>query len=66
MFKILNNATPEEIAIITAVVDTINSKNDKKVKSINDWDYSSKNSNYLRTLWKSKNLSNWEKSNRVY
>lgn len=66
MFKILNEASPEEIAIITAVVEVLNNKDIKEEKIINHWEYSSKNNICQRNLWKQSQISNWEKSSRVY
>lgn len=66
MFKILNEASSEEIAIITAVVEVLNNKDIKKEISISHWAQSSKNNICQRTLWKQGQISNWEKSSRVY
>ena len=66
MFKILNDANSEEIAIITAVIDILNKKTHKEEKIINYWDSSSKKNQCERHSWKNKAISNWESSNRSY
>lgn len=65
MFKILNQANQEEIAIISAIVDSLNNK-EKDDKIINYWDSSSKKSSCERHTWKNKSISNWESSNKAY
>lgn len=66
MFKILNNANTEEIAVITAVIETLNKKDIKKEENTSYWDSSSKKNQCERHSWKSKFISNWEFSNRSY
>ncbi|MFN8578374.1 MAG: hypothetical protein U0354_16160 [Candidatus Sericytochromatia bacterium] len=65
MFKILNNANNEEIAIITAYIESLN-KIKQQEKIVNYWDSSSKKSNCERHTWKNKTISNWESSNKSY
>lgn len=66
MFKILNQASEEEIAVITAVVDSLNKSEDKSEININYWESSSRKNTCERNTWKNKSLSNWQSGFRAY
>ena len=62
MFQILNEATEEEIAIITTVVDILNNKKPEIKKELNNWSVSAKLNVYKKYSWNDKGSSFWRLS----
>ena len=66
MFKILNQATDQEIAIITAVIDSLKNKSQETKKSIDHWQLSSRTSVCEKDNWKSKSFSTWQSESKKF
>lgn len=66
MFKILNQATDQEIAIITAVIDSLKNKSIETKKEINHWQLSAKINICEKDTWKSKTFSTWQSESKKF
>ncbi len=65
MFKILNTATEEEIAIITATINLLESKTTDQKKKSDNWYISSKKS-ISSYSWNNKSNSIWKLSTKDF
>lgn len=66
MFKILNQANDQEIAIITAVIDNLKNKNQETKKEIDHWKLSAKTNICEKDTWKSSTFSTWQSESKKF